>query len=145
MSTPPKLPRTIDRLLRPRVGETLAERAHRLAADLPKLAVALLAAMTSGRVDSVVALFEVGGKLVDAAGTTHERPSGALALALRELISGGFGFEKSGTADDGRVCAIEGNITKLAGADVASHPALLVLERGDSGLVSELRVYRDEG
>jgi hypothetical protein len=41
MSTPPKLPRTIDRLLRPRVGETLSDRARRLAPDLPKLAAAL--------------------------------------------------------------------------------------------------------
>ncbi len=111
---------------------------------LPKLAQDFLQAMTDGKVDGALALFEAGGKIVDPTGLAHERPSGALSTALSRLAGGGFMMDTSASADDGRACVLEGNVTRVAGAEVAAHPALFVLQRGDSGLLSELRIYRDE-
>lgn len=45
-----------------------------------------------------------------------------------------------GSADDGRTACIEANVTR-AGREPS--PALLAFQRGDSGLVRELRVYWD--
>lgn len=111
---------------------------------LPKLAADLVQALTDGRVDGALALFEAAGKIVDSAGLSHERADGALSSAITKLAGGGFAIDRCASADDGRSCVVEGNVTRVAGADVAPHPALLVVQRGDSGLVSELRVYRDE-
>ena len=111
---------------------------------VPKLATDLLAALSGGNIDDALALLDGNAKLTDPHGGVHERTSGALTDALKHLCAGGMTFEKSGTADDGRCCAIEGNLSRLAGKDVATHPMLMVFERGDSGLVSEVRVYRDE-
>jgi hypothetical protein len=110
---------------------------------VPKLAQDFTAALTQGRIDSVLALFEASGKVIDSVGGTHERSSGGLTIFLQKLAAHGFGFENCASADDGRACVLEGNVSRVAGADVPLHPALLVLQRGDSGLVSEMRVYRD--
>jgi hypothetical protein len=111
---------------------------------VPKVAADALAAFAGGRVDDLLAMMEGNAKLTDPQGAVHERTTGALTDALKHMCAGGMAFEKSGTADDGRCCAIEGNLSRLAGKDIATHPMLLVLERGDSGLFTEVRVYRDE-
>jgi hypothetical protein len=111
---------------------------------VPKLAVDALTALGGGRIDDMLALMEGNGKLTDPHGAVHDRTSGALTDALKHLCGGGLAFEKSGMADDGRCCAVEGNVSRLGGKDIATHPMLIVLERGDSGLLTEIRVYRDD-
>ncbi len=111
---------------------------------LPKLAQDLVQALTDGRVDGALALFEVAGRIVDSAGLAHARADGGLSSAITKLAGGGFAIDRCASADDGRACVVEGNVTRVAGADVAPHPALFVVERGDGGLVSELRIYRDD-
>lgn len=109
---------------------------------LPKLAQDFLRALNEGRMDGAIALFEGQSKIVDPAGLAHDRAGGALATALSKLASGGFTLDRTAGADDGRACVIEGNVTRTG--QTSPQPTLFVLERGDSGLVSELRIYADE-
>ena len=52
-------------------------------------------------------------------------------------------MQMGASADDGRICALEYTVTKVAGKSVTPQAALLVYERGDSGLLRWVRRYDD--
>lgn len=102
-----------------------------------KVATDLLDALAAGDGARLLAAFEHDARAVDVRGTTHDRASGALAGWLAtferaELLS-------MGTADDGRRCCLE--ITRRQGRPGRHAATLLVLVRGDSGLLREVRAY----
>ncbi len=112
------------------------------AAAEPRAAVAvdLLAALAAGDAGRALSAFEHEALAVDVRGKIHDRPSGALAAWLgtferTELVA-------SGTADDGRRCCLE--VARRAGRAGRHAATLLVLVRGDSGLVREVRAYGSE-
>jgi hypothetical protein len=92
--------------------------------------------LRKGAVERALAGFAETSRVVDAAGQVHAKADGAMAAFLTELGDVDVGF--GGTADDGRTACVEVNVTRRARGAV---PALLAFERGDTGLVHELRVY----
>jgi hypothetical protein len=105
-------------------------------------------ALAKGDVSAVAATFEQDGALRDARGLQHRKKDGALLTFLDGLVAGGaFGggleLQRGGAADDGRTCAVEHTLVKARGRDVDPQPGLMMFERGDSGLISALRVYGD--
>jgi hypothetical protein len=50
---------------------------------------------------------------------------------------------KSARADDGSTCALEYNVVRLPGRQIAPEPGLAVYERGESGLLRTVRIYND--
>ena len=94
-------------------------------------------ALRKGDVEGTLGAFEENGQIVDTAGVAHPRSSGKLASFVSDL--GAATFALGGAADDGRTCCLEVTIHRPNGGP--SVPALFAFERGDSGLVHELRVY----
>ena len=92
--------------------------------------------MRKGAVEQALAGFEETSRLVDASGRAHAREDGAMGAFLSELGDVELGL--GGCADDGRTAVVEMTVTRR-GRDAV--PALLAFERGDSGLVHELRIY----
>lgn len=102
---------------------------------LPPLVVDLLEALRSGAVDRAMGVFEEVGHVVDARGQRHAKRGGMAAfldgLGALDLVVGG-------AADDGRTCCLEGGAARRGREPTA---AMIAIERGDSGLVREARVY----
>jgi hypothetical protein len=94
---------------------------------VPSFAADLLVALDKRDAAAVAACFEQESGVRDAVGGEHGRDA-----AARLLTSG---MAVHGVADNGQVCAVEGPI--------GSHSGLLVLQRGDSGLVRSLRIYSE--
>lgn len=88
-------------------------------------------------IEQSLAGFEETSRIVDPSGNAHTKAGGAMATFLTGL--GELGSQGGGSADDGRVSCVETTIGR-GGRDA---PAMLAFERGDSGLVRELRVYWD--
>jgi hypothetical protein len=103
---------------------------------LPQLVVGLVDALRRGAVESALAAFEESGRVVDARGVHHAKRDGALARFLEGL--GALDLAVGGSADDGRTCCVEGAMASDGREQTA---AMLALERGDSGLVHEARLY----
>lgn len=97
---------------------------------------AIIDAMRAGAVDQTLAGFEETSRVVDPSGRTYDRHDGAMNTFLSDL--GELGIAIGGFADDGRAACIELTMTRR-GRDAA--PALFAFERGESGLVRELRLY----
>jgi len=100
------------------------------------LVMTVIDALRSGAASDALGAFEEASHVVDPLGTRHTKRDGKLAAFLGEL--GRCDLELGGSADDGRTCCLEATVSRkgrLPG------PALLSFERGDSGLVRELRVY----
>jgi hypothetical protein len=115
---------------------------------LPPPVPAFLDALASGDVKAIVATFEHDGAVRDARGLQHRNKDGALQTFVDGLVAGGaFGagleLQRGGAADDGRTCALEHTLVKARGRDVEPQPGLMLFERGDSGLLSALRIYGD--
>jgi hypothetical protein len=107
-----------------------------------------VAALAKGDAKRIVATFEQDGALRDARGLQHGKSDGALLTFLDSLVAGGaFGsgleLQRGGVADDGRTFALEHTLVRARGRDVEPQPGLMMFERGDSGLLSALRVYGD--
>jgi hypothetical protein len=112
-----------------------------------------LDALSRGDLASVMASFENGAILRDAAGRTHakEGDGGPLRAYYEALCpSAGAGAQGSGIevlkgarADDGRICALEYTVVRVRGKNVAPQAGLAVYERGETGLLREVRVYED--
>lgn len=107
----------------------------------PQLALASLVEsifedVRRGSIDTALAGFEEGAHVVDASGRRHEKSGGALSAFLAAL--GQIDVDIGGSADDGRTSCVETTVRRN-GQDPT--PALFAFERGDSGLVRELRVY----
>jgi hypothetical protein len=96
---------------------------------VPAFASDLLAALAKRDASAVEACFEQDSGVRDALGNEHAR--GATVNILTKAIT------VRGVADNGQVCALEGTI---AGTD---RLALLILQRGDSGLIRSLRIYSE--
>lgn len=100
------------------------------------LARDLLEALRAGAIEHACAGFEQDARVVDVHGKVHERERGALAAYLDGLSK--LELFAMGSADDGRRCCLEVTRRSEGGRNAA---ALLVLVRGESGLVRELLAY----
>jgi hypothetical protein len=108
------------------------------ASPLPAPLAGVVDALRRGEVDLALASFEEDACAIDPYGVRHPRQGGALGALLAS--NGRMDVIVVGSADDGRTCAAELTIAR-GGRQPA--PAVLSFERGDSGLVRELRVYWD--
>lgn len=104
---------------------------------LPPLVAGIVDALRAGSVDQMLASFEETAKVVDSDGNTHEKRDGAMEKFFAEL--GKVEILTGPVADDGRACCLETTMTR----GTRSFAGLFCFERGDSGLVRELRLYWD--
>lgn len=104
---------------------------------LPQLPAHVADALKKGAVERVLAAFEDGSRIVSADGTSHTKRDGKMSRFISDL-GAGVELEVAGTADDGRTCGVEGMLL-LARREAV--PAVLAFERGDTGLLRELRFY----
>jgi limonene-1,2-epoxide hydrolase len=102
-------------------------------------------ALRAADLASVEATLETDATFRDAHGAEHRRGDGGVEATLRPLTGargdGGFGIKVHGTADDGRTVALECTAASVGGRAVPEQPLLLVLGRGDSGLIRSVRLY----
>jgi hypothetical protein len=126
---------------------------------VPVQVAAQLDALSRADIGAVLASFEDGAKLRDAAGETHVKtgdggPLRAFYESLCGLSAGkgsdigrtrGAGIEvlKGARADDGRICALEYTVVRVRGKNVAPQAGLAVYERGETGLLRAVRIYED--
>ena len=103
---------------------------------LASLVEGILDGVRKGALEQALAGFEEAGRIVDPTGRAHGKHDGAMGAFLAEL--GDVDVQIGGTADDGRTACIEATVVRH-GREAA--PALLAFQRGESGLVNELRVY----
>lgn len=106
---------------------------------LPQIVAHVLDAFRKGALERVLAAFEESSRFVDPTGRAHEKRDGSMASYISR-IGERLELVPSGVADDGRTCCIETIATRLRALD---EPAAVALsfERGDSGLLRELRLY----
>jgi hypothetical protein len=102
-----------------------------------------IAALEKGDVDAVLATFEADGVMREARGMEHAKAATLRGFYEKLVGGGGVTVLKGDTADDGRTCALEYTLVKLAGRAVPPQAGLAVYERGDSGLLRSVRVYDD--
>jgi hypothetical protein len=100
-----------------------------------------LSAARRGDAAAVLACFEENGVLRDAAGRTYGKANGQLTTYCAkntpwDAVPGGY-------ADDGRTCALEYSLVRMAGREMPPQAGLAVYERGDSGLIRTVRIYDD--
>lgn len=106
-------------------------------APLAQVVTSIVEALRKGAIEAALAGFEEGALAVDPKGAAHPKRDGALADFLVGALSE-IDVVIGGTADDGRTSCIEVTFSRRGEDGV---PALLSFERGDSGLVRELRAY----
>jgi hypothetical protein len=107
---------------------------------IPQIVAHVLEALRRGAVERVLAAFEESSRLVDPSGRHHEKRDGSMASFV---ASGRLELVPSGAADDGRTCSIEASVLRQGRGSLSSEPepAAMSFERGDSGLLRELRLY----
>ena len=120
---------------------------------VPPPVAAHVDALARGDVDAAVASFESGGSLRDSAGVVHigDNGGGPLRVWHENLLRarsgqsgrGAYEIAKGARTDDGRTCALEYTVVRAHGADVVPQPGLAIYERGESGLLSQVRMYDD--
>lgn len=96
---------------------------------IPIVAADFLAAVSRRDAEGVAACFEQESSVRDASGIEHGREAAARILTTTLVVHG--------VADNGQVCALE-----VALGD-SKRLGLLVLARGDSGLIRSLRIYSE--
>lgn len=106
---------------------------------VPQIVAHVLEAFRKGAVERVLAAFEESSRFVDPRGKAHPKRDGSMA-AFMSAIGERLELVPAGSADDGRTCCIEAIVTRL-GKLQDPEPAALSFERGDSGLLRELRLY----
>lgn len=112
-----------------------------------------LDALSRADLGALVASFEHDATLCAPDGTSYGGSSSRPSLrAYFETIVGTGGDAEGGTtllgsarADDGSACALECAVVRFRGRDVPPQAALVVYERGDSGLLKAARLYGDIG
>jgi hypothetical protein len=117
--------------------------AHDPSVILPTLVGEHVEALRRGDVEAALACFEEHGVARDAHGGAYGKANGTLARFHARRATGGWLAQLGGYADDGRSCAVEHTVVRIAGKDVTPEAGLFVYERGDSGLFRALRVYDD--
>ena len=120
--------------------------------QVPPPVAALLDALACSDLDAAVASLEETATLRAGDGTLYTRAAGnhSLPSYFLHLISvgsapGAARIAKNARADDGRSCALEYTLTHLRGQEVEPSAGLAIYERGESGLLSAVRVYDDVG
>lgn len=103
---------------------------------LASLVEDIIDGLREGAVDEALAGFEEAGRIVDPTGRAYGKHLGTMGAFLSDL--GEIDVQIGGFADDGRTACVEATIVRRGGQP---SPALLAFERGESGLVSELRLY----
>jgi hypothetical protein len=103
---------------------------------VPQIVAHVLEGLRKGAVERVLAAFEESSRSVDPRGKSFSKRDGTLASFVSEL-SHRISPLAMGAADDGRRCFVETAISR----DGESEPAAITFERGDSGLLRELRCY----
>lgn len=106
---------------------------------VPQIVAHVLDAFRKGAVERVLAAFEESSRFVDPRGNAHPKRDGSMASFI-SAIGDRIELVPAGAADDGRNCCIEAVVTRL-GPLQDPEPAALSFERGDSGLLRELRLY----
>lgn len=107
-------------------------------ATVPQVVLHVLEALRKGAVERVVAAFEEHSRFVDPNGKAFDKRDGAMGNWVSG-VGNRFQFAPCGAADDGRHCCVEAVMTRKPAGD--PEPAALTFERGDSGLLRELRLY----
>ena len=125
---------------------------------VPVQVAAQLDALSRADIGGVLASFEEGATLRDAAGETHvkkgdggplrafyEKVVCAIPAAAARPAARGTGIEvlKGARADDGRICALEYTVVRVHGKNVPPQAGLAVYERGETGLLRAVRIYED--
>jgi hypothetical protein len=110
-------------------GPTSGEAQAPTSMIVPSFASDLLAALAKRDAKAVEACFEQESGVRDALGNEHAR-SATVSILTKPLTV-------RGVADNGQVCALEATL------EGTQRLALLVLQRGDSGLVRSLRIYSE--
>jgi hypothetical protein len=105
---------------------------------LPAVMAGVVDAFRKRDVESAIAAFEESAELVDPHGRRLAKTTGAMGTFLADL--GPMDVSIAGCADDGRTCAVE---VSMAMGGHEPMPGLFSFQRGDSGLVRELRLYWD--
>jgi hypothetical protein len=106
---------------------------------LPQLPAHVADALKKGAVERVLAAFEEGARIVAPDGTSHAKKDGKMNRFISDL-GAGVELDVAGSADDGRTCGVEAMLLLARREPV---PAVLAFERGDTGLLRELRLYYD--
>jgi hypothetical protein len=102
---------------------------------IPQIVAHVLEALRKGAVERVLAAFEESSRFVDPNGKPHPKRDGAMAAFLS---SGRVDLAPAGVADDGRTCVLEASMSRHG---AHPEPVTISFERGDSGLLRELRLY----
>jgi hypothetical protein len=120
---------------------------------LPPPVATHLDALSRADLGAVIASFERDATLRAPDGTSYGGPGSSpplrtyfeMLIDLRADATGGTTFQRSARADDGNACALECSLVRLRGRNVTPHSALMVYERGDSGLLKGARLYGNIG
>jgi hypothetical protein len=107
---------------------------------IPQIVAHVLDALKKGAIERVLSAFEEGSRWVDPSGRAHPKRDGAMATFLATFGSGRMDLVPAGAADDGRTCCVEAIVTRQRPTG-EPEPVMLSFERGDSGLLRELRFY----
>jgi SnoaL-like domain len=102
-------------------------------------------ALAAGDVDAIVATFEPDGYAREPAGGEYmHRGHDGLRVFYEQLLSGGgVPLEHCCVIDDGRVCALEYNVSRWGSAELPPQAGVAVYVRGDSGRLAAARIYDD--
>jgi hypothetical protein len=117
---------------------------------VPEPVAAYLRGLFEGDADAVVGSFEPGASVLSPSGASHTKDEngGALRAFYETMIASGRGAQvevlKGARADDGRTFALEYTVARGRGGEVALRPGLDVYERGETGLLRGVRIYREQ-
>lgn len=103
---------------------------------LATLVESIFTGMKRRSLEQALAGFEERSQIVDPHGRRHAKSDGSMGSFLQDL--GDIDVDAGGSADDGRTSCVETTVMRHGHE---ATPALFAFERGDSGLVRELRVY----
>jgi hypothetical protein len=109
------------------------------AVPVPQIVAHVLEALRKGAVERVLSAFEEASRWVDPTGRLHAKKDGAMASFIGEL-GGRIDLLPAGAADDGRTCCVEATVSRPS-SNEEPEPIALSFERGESGLLRELRLY----
>jgi ketosteroid isomerase-like protein len=104
------------------------------------------AALSAGDVEAIVAAFEPDGYAREPAGGAylHTGVDGLRAFYGRLFSNrGGIPLEHCSVIDDRRACALEYNVVRWGGTELAPQAGLAVYVRGESGRLAAARIYDD--
>jgi hypothetical protein len=107
--------------------------------SVPQIVAHVIDALRKGAVERDLAAFEEASRFVDPTGKAYTKRDGAMESFI-SAIGGRLDLVPAGAADDGRHCCIEAIVTRPRPFR-EPEPAAMTFERGDSGLLRELRLY----